>query len=366
VEAKGLVLSGRCIGPDRRERGRWGILVHGVEGQMTANKNLKRRVRVRAASTRESYTTALHHLSPTPPADEVMSAGRRVRLAVAQTTERNDPTNVDLLRDSGNELRRLMRDAQHAGARMVHFTEGATCFPHKLIMSAYGPDTVGPADWTRFAWDVLHTEVAHTAALARRLHLWTVIGSVHPLTAPNRPHNSMYVISDRGVLATRYDERTLSTTKSTYMYTAGSLPVTFEVDGLRFGCALGMDIHFPELYSEYEHLDVDCVLTSTTGSFPHDVLGAIEAQGHAAANGYWISYAVPAQHSTTAPSGVISPAGDWIARCPHDGRSALALIDIDASTINNGARNYRRTTRATFHDRTPVSADTRSDDRSTF
>ncbi len=333
---------------------------------MTANKNLKRRVRARAAITGEAYTTALHHLQPTQSTDAVSSVRSRVRLAIAQTTERNDPTDVDLLRESGRELRQLMHEAQRAGARMVHFTEGATCFPHKLIMSVDGPDRVGPSDWTRFSWDVLRSELAQIAALARRLHLWTVVGSVHPLTPPNRPHNSMYVISDRGVAVTRYDERTLSTTKRTYMYTSGSLPVTFDVDGLRFGCTLGMDIHFPELYSEYEHLDVDCVLTSTTGSFPHDLLGATEAQGHAAANGYWISYAVPAQHSTTAPSGVIAPTGDWITRCPGDGQPGIALVDLDPDTVDSGARNYRRTTRTTFHDRTSEPHDTRSDDRTSF
>ena len=45
----------------------------------------------------------------------------------------------------------------------------------------------------------------------------------------------------------------------------------------------------------------DCVLTSTTGGVPHDKVGANEVQGHAAANSYWVSFAVPAQHSTTAP-----------------------------------------------------------------
>jgi predicted amidohydrolase len=36
------------------------------------------------------------------------------------------------------------------------------------------------------------------------------------------------------------------------MYTPGSGPVTFEVDGLRFGCALGIEVHFPKVLAEYE------------------------------------------------------------------------------------------------------------------
>jgi hypothetical protein len=40
-----------------------------MEGRMTANKNLKRRVRSRAAKTGESYTTALRYFRPTPEGD---------------------------------------------------------------------------------------------------------------------------------------------------------------------------------------------------------------------------------------------------------------------------------------------------------
>lgn len=31
--------------------------------------------------------------------------------------------------------------------------------------------------------------------------------SLHPLTPPNRPHNSLYVVNDKGRLVTRYDKR---------------------------------------------------------------------------------------------------------------------------------------------------------------
>jgi hypothetical protein len=36
------------------------------------------------------------------------------------------------------------------------------------------------------------------------------------------------------------------------MYTPGAGPVTFEVDRLRLGCAMGIEAHFPELFAEYE------------------------------------------------------------------------------------------------------------------
>ena len=45
------------------------------------------------------------------------------------------------------------------------------------------------------------------------------------------------------------DKRTQSTSSRSYSLknSPGSDPITFEVDGYRFGCALGMESHFPEV-----------------------------------------------------------------------------------------------------------------------
>jgi hypothetical protein len=57
------------------------------EGQMTTNKNLKRRVRTRAATTGESYAAALRHVRPAPQGD-TMPEVELVRLATAQVVVR--------------------------------------------------------------------------------------------------------------------------------------------------------------------------------------------------------------------------------------------------------------------------------------
>ncbi|MCD9877820.1 hypothetical protein [Streptomyces guryensis] len=116
---------------------------------------------------------------------------KNVRLAAAQTTVREDPRDVEALHESGRGVRALMRQASARQARIVHFPEGAICFPSKLVMSVDGPDAAGPADWNRCQWPVLRSELAAIAELARELRLWTVIPSVHRLTGPNRPHNSL-------------------------------------------------------------------------------------------------------------------------------------------------------------------------------
>jgi predicted amidohydrolase len=182
----------------------------------------------------------------------------------------------------------------------------------------------------------------------------------------------MYVISDQGELVTRYDERLLSNTKLSHMYTPGSSPVTFEVDGLRFGCAMGIEVHFPVVFAEYERLDVDGVLFSTAGPGETSDAAAFaaEAQAHAAANSLWVSFAIAAQHGGAAPSGTVAPDGRWAARCPADERSAVAIADIDnrPESIDiaiTRARPWRRLARAGVYDAHLVTDD-RSTDRAAF
>ncbi|WNV86071.1 carbon-nitrogen hydrolase family protein [Umezawaea sp. Da 62-37] len=294
-----------------------------------------------------------------------MSETRTLRLAVAQTHLRPDPGDRDELRESGRDVRALVREAHEAGARVVHFPEGAMCSPHKRVMSADGPDRVGPARWDRFDWEVHRRELTATAALAGELGIWVVLGAVHRLTGPRRPHNSLYVISDRGRVATRYDERMLSNTKVTRMYTPGAAPVTFEVDGVRFGLALGMEVHFPEVFLEYERLDVDCVLFSTAGPGGPDVddVFALEARAHAATNSFWVSCSGPA--TVDAPSGITSPDGRWAARCPRDGVRAIVVADLGRDP-DDPARPWRRTARSGVYDPHLAHDDVRSGDRSAF
>jgi predicted amidohydrolase len=142
-----------------------------------------------------------------------------LRIAVAQSTVRHDPTNASLLHESGAEVRRLMKQAADAGARLVHFPEGAICSADKRIMSSLGTGEIGPSDWAKAQWSVLDEELDRIAAFSGELGIWTVIPSVHRLAAPSRPHNSIYIVSDQGKIVVRYDERMLSTTKITWMYT---------------------------------------------------------------------------------------------------------------------------------------------------
>ena len=306
---------------------------------MTGNRNLKRRIRGRAAKTGESYTAARRHL--------VNGRGSGTRqsmiLAVAQMPLNPDPGDVSQLRRSGDIIRTLMREARAAGAHLVHFPEGALTAPHKRVMSGTGPEVIGPADWGRANWGAVGREFDQIACLAGQLRIWAVAGGIHHTAGDERPRNCAYVVSGRGEVVGRYDERMLSMTKATLMYASGRDPLVFTARGMRFGCTLGMETHYAELFSAYEELDVDCVLFSTAGSPGTPGVFAVEAAGHAAANSIWISYAGPAQAGHP-PAGVVRPDGTWACQC-DTGTSGLAVAELEPGAGAH-ARAWRRTARA--------------------
>ncbi|MFE5859672.1 carbon-nitrogen hydrolase family protein [Streptomyces virginiae] len=183
-----------------------------------------------------------------------------------------------------------------------------------------------PADWSHAAWDVLREEAESITALAGELGLWTVFGSIHPLTPPNRPHNSLYIVSDQGRLVARYDKRFLSHTEVSFLYVPGREPLVFEVNGIRIGCALCVE-----------------------------------------------GYSVPAQFSATVPSGIVGLGGRWLARCPADGRPALAIADIDLDSkepdidvVIRYARPWRRSARAGLYGGLHATNDPRSENGTAF
>jgi predicted amidohydrolase len=165
------------------------------------------------------------------------------------------------------------------------------------------------------------------AELAAELQLWVVLGSAHPLTPPHRPHNSLYVVSDQGEVVTRYDKRFCSNTEITRFYSPGFEPVVFDVDGYRFGCAICVEVNFPQLFAEYERLGVDCLVLS---AWPVDAIFFRKAQAHAAINNYWLSLSVPAQSAALMPSAILGPDGSHLATVAAPEHLATVVLDRDA------------------------------------
>jgi len=209
------------------------------------------------------------------------------------------------VRANGQQIRQLMQTAHEAEARLIHFPEGA--------LSGYSKAQI--QDWNDVDWSSVADELSAIATLARELKLWTVVGCNHRLSVPNRPHNSLYVISDQGELHTRYDKRRCSHSEISDWYTPGMEPTVFVIDGLRFGCALCIEVQFPDLWREYEQADVDCMLFS---SYAENPMFGIQAQGHAACNNFWVSFAASTNVSQACPSHLIGPSGEIVQMAPAD------------------------------------------------
>jgi len=241
------------------------------------------------------------------------------------------------VRRNGAAIRRVMSKAAQQGARLTHFPEGA--------LSGYVKSQV--KSWDAVDWGALREELEATAEAAARLGIWAVVGANHPLTPPNRPHNSLYIISDAGKLAGRYDKRFCSNSEINDWYAPGSEPAVFSVDGVRFGCALCIEVHFPELFMEYERLGVDCILFS---AYARDPIFAVTAQAHAAINNVWLSLSTPTECSRGLATGLVAPDGRFVARC-RAGRSGLVIHDLDRAAPElevalTKARPWRRLARA--------------------
>ena len=158
-----------------------------------------------------------------------------------------------------------------------------------------------------------------------------------------RPRTSLIVIDPRGEIVSCYDERALSRSKRSYLYEAGTQAVVIEINGLRIGLASGLEVLFPNLFSDYEADGVDCVLFSTAGTPDPAEGGSLtsSARTHALHNQLWIGYAVPSDKAPYAPAGILAPGGAWAGQCCDQDVPDLAIADLTGRPDSPG-RTWRR------------------------
>jgi len=255
-----------------------------------------------------------------------------IRIAIAQTDIGPDVSN------NGEQIRDLMEHAHTQGARLIHFPEGA--------LSGYAKAQID--NWADVDWSIIRQEMRLVREAARRLGLWVVVGCNHELTYPNRPHNSLFAISDEGEIVTRYDKRFCSATEIDDWYSPGHAARTFDVDGFRFGFVLCIEIQFMDIFSEYEQLGVDCILFS---AYSDDPMFWTQARGYAACNNFWITVSTPAQCSHALAGGLIGPDGEVIARCDASSSLNVKIVTLDRKDPKlemalNKARSWRRKARS--------------------
>ncbi len=261
---------------------------------------------------------------------------RSLPIAIAQT-----PVGADIAAN-GRALRAAMRQAADAGARLLVTAEGALSIH---IGKA-------PPAWDSFDWPLLASELAAIAALAAELRLWCALGTLHRQEGAERPTNSLQIISDRGALVGRYDKRICSYREARDLYVEGEEPLIFEVEGFRIGCALCIEIQFPEIFAGYEEAGADAVILP---AYSQDPIFTTLAQAHAEITAQWIALATPAQYGSRLPSALLGPNGQICAQAARITEPSLLLATLDRddpafAIALTKARPWRRARRSgTFY-----------------
>ena len=201
-----------------------------------------------------------------------------------------------------------------------------------------------------YNWDLLKEETLKIMAAAGELGLWVVLGSTHPLTEPNRPHNCLYLMSPRGQIEDRYDKR-FCTPRDLDHFTPGNRFVTFMLNGVKCSLLICFDLRFPELYRELYKLGVQCVFQSfynarQDGPSVHTHIMRQTMQCHAATNHFWVSmtnsvrYYCPYSSCLIHPDGVIADAtaAEPPGHADRNGGPEPRVLRPDARFPRNGHR----------------------------
>ena len=166
------------------------------------------------------------------------------------------PVSSDIAKNTRYVIRQ-MRLAKKKGADVVHFCEGA--------LSGYAGADFDSFDG--FDWERLALSTTRVLDVAREVGIWVLLGSSHRLSRGRNPHNSVYVINDRGEIVDRYDKRFCSGDRAGKSgdlahYTPGDYFCVFEIRGTRCGVLICYDYRYPELYREYKRKGVDVLFHS--------------------------------------------------------------------------------------------------------
>lgn len=160
------------------------------------------------------------------------------------------PVSADIKRNRDFVLKQ-MRQAAAQGVDVIHFPEAC--------LSGYAGRDMPSFD--RFDWAALLGATEQILGEAKALKLWIILGSAHRLTGKHKPHNCLYIVSDRGAVVDRYDKRFCAGPKSgddgdLAHYSSGSHFTVFDIKGVRCGALICHDYRYPELYREYKSLGV--------------------------------------------------------------------------------------------------------------
>jgi predicted amidohydrolase len=226
------------------------------------------------------------------------------------------------IKRNARRIDEFLRKAKKAKADIVHFPECA--------LSGYiGVDF---PNFEGYDWETLKRETQKIMALAKKLGLWVVLGSTHRLTEPNKPHNSLYLISPQGKIADRYDKR-FCILGEVRRITPGDHFVNFTINCVKCSLLICFDARFPEIYRELYKQKVNCILQSfynarQKGPSVHRHIMRQTMQCRAATNHFWVSMANSSGYYSPYPSCFIQPDGE-IVRQLRQNRAGIMVNTVD-------------------------------------
>ena len=216
------------------------------------------------------------------------------------------------IRRNARQIGEFLRKSKKTKADIVHFPECA--------LSGYvGTDF---ANFDGYDWELLKEETQKIMALAKKLRLWVVLGSTHRLTPdrnirgqaePNKPYNSLYLISPNGKIVDRYDKR-FCISGEIRKITPGDHFVNFTINGVKCSLLICFDARFPEIYRQLYKQGVNCILQSFYNARQkrpsvHTHIMRQTMQCRAATNHFWVSMANSSGYYSPYPSCFIAPDG---------------------------------------------------------
>jgi predicted amidohydrolase len=217
-----------------------------------------------------------------------------------------------------------MQQASKKGVDIVHFSECA--------LSGYA--SVDFDSFVDYNWNLLNKKTMEIIDLAGELKLWVVLGSSHRLSEPNKPHNSLYLISPEGELIDRYDKR-FCTQIDLDNFTPGNHFVHFEINGVKCSLLICFDLRFPELYRTLYKEGIKCIFQSfynarQQGPSIHSEIMRQTMQANAANNGFWVSMSNSCGWYCPYSSCFIRPDGRIINQLPeHTEGVMINTVDLN-------------------------------------
>lgn len=207
-----------------------------------------------------------------------------------------------------------------------------------------------------YDWPLLIQCTQRVMDEARQQGIWVVLGSNHRLTGKHKPHNCLYIISDRGQVVDRYD-KLFCTGGPDQMdmrhYSPGSHFAKLTIKGVRCGFLICHDWRYPEVYRRYKQLGVDLIMQSwydgglnrtqwrDTGKMLGQVIPAT-AQGHAACNHLWICGTNTSKPQSCFGGFLIQPDGQMVSKAARNRPSVhMCTVDTEAP-LDDPARHWRK------------------------